>query len=442
MDVNTRNILLQKGKLDESGTFPHLDALQHAPRVFRTSFGLDTLPDQPGVIFIRGPRQYGKSTWLEQQLKDSVTRNGAGTAYYLNGDELRNSGDLARAVRELVPLFRPDKGPHRLFIDEVTAVEDWVHALKTVLDAGELRSVLVVTTGSKATDLRRGSERLPGRKGRLDRTNFLFTPVSFTEFNRVCAADLGSQTLTAYLLSGGCPIACGEIAVNGQLPEYVPTMIRDWILGESAAAGRPRSSLLAVMDVLQTRGATPIGQARLAREAGLANNTVAAGYIELLADLMCVGISHVWDASRRVRNRRKEAKFPFINLLAAVSFHRGAMRTPADFDRLPADQQGRWFEWLIAQELWRRNAVRGSEMPELVPHWRSKEHELDFVAGEHTYIEVKRGEASPLDFRWLARVLPKSRVVVVNRSSFNARQLRGLTFEQFLLDDNSDCAAE
>lgn len=44
----------------------------------------------------------------------------------------------------------------RLFIDEITAVADWERGLKRVIDRGELRSVLVVTTGSRATDLRRG----------------------------------------------------------------------------------------------------------------------------------------------------------------------------------------------------------------------------------------------------------------------------------------------
>ncbi len=380
MDVRTRNELLSLGRLDDPGLFPHLELLDAAPRRFEVDFGLGELPDEPGVLFIRGPRQYGKSTWLEGELKKSAALHGAGSSYYLNGDELKDGDELASAIRELVPMFRSGPGPRRLFIDEVTAPRDWVKGLKRVLDAGELRSVLVVTTGSRAHDLRRGSERLPGRKGRLVRTTYLLTPVSFGEFLRVCRDDLGDDALASYLLSGGCPLACGEIAANGVLPEHVTSMIRDWVLGENAATGRPRASLLAVMDVLISRGGTPVGQALLAREAGLANNTVAAGYIELLADLMCLGISHVWDPSRRVRTTRKQAKLPFINVLAAVSFHRGAMRRAADFRGLAPEEQGRWLEWLVAQELWRRAAIRGEDIPEMVPHYRTKSHELDFVA--------------------------------------------------------------
>jgi predicted AAA+ superfamily ATPase len=36
----------------------------------------------------------------------------------------------------------------RLFNDEITAVKDWTHALKALLDSGELRQNLLVTTGS------------------------------------------------------------------------------------------------------------------------------------------------------------------------------------------------------------------------------------------------------------------------------------------------------
>ncbi len=47
-------------------------------------------------------------------------------------------------------------------------------------------------------------------------------------------------------------------------------------------------------------GGSPLGKAKLAGEAGLANNTVAAGYGELLSDLMCVGQGPAWAESRRI----------------------------------------------------------------------------------------------------------------------------------------------
>jgi len=109
----------------------------------------------------------------------------------------RNGRDLIESVRTLLPLFSTTARVRRLFIDEITALGDWQ---------------------SKAADLRHGSERLPGRKGRLDRTAYLFTPVSCAEFKRVCGESLGNETLTSYLLSGGSPLACAELRAQTATP--------------------------------------------------------------------------------------------------------------------------------------------------------------------------------------------------------------------------------
>jgi predicted AAA+ superfamily ATPase len=435
MNVNEINDCLIRGEIDREGVFPHLDELRDAPFVFRFGFGLDVLPEQPGLLVVRGPRQYGKSTWLEGEMRKTIERWGPGSALYLSGDDLADAEALGTAVGDLVRLFPSSPGVRRLFIDEITAVPGWERALKRRLDAGELRQVLVVTTGSKATDLRRGIERLPGRKGRLDRTSYLFTPVSYGEFRRVVGGALGEKTLPAYFLSGGCPAAGAELAARGKLPEYLPAMIRDWVYGECAASGRQRASLLAVMEKILRLGGTPVGQAKLAREAGLANNTVAAGYVELLADLMCVGVSLGWDGTRQVRLARKPAKYHLINLLAAVAWHPARLRSVEDIEALPPGEQGKLGEWLVAQELWRRAAIGGEEFPERLAHWQAGGRELDFVVSSDFFLEVKRGKISPLDFAWFPKVFPGGKLLVIGQDVFEAGPVRAMTMEDFLLEN-------
>ena len=227
MNVRSINECLIHGRLEEPGLFPHLEHLARSPYVFEFDFGLDELPREPGILLIRGARQYGKSTWLEARLRETVETEGPGSAFYLNGDVLRNEDALVDAVSDLVPLFREDAPVRRLFVDEITAVRNWERGIKRLADAGDLRDVLVVTTGSRATDLRRGAERLPGRKGKLTRTTYLFAPIPFREFERVCGAEFRETATIGYLLSGGCPIAAAELAGNARLPEYVIEMIRD-----------------------------------------------------------------------------------------------------------------------------------------------------------------------------------------------------------------------
>jgi predicted AAA+ superfamily ATPase len=432
VNVETLNTALLQGEIDGKGLFPHLDALADSAFVFQMEFGLESLPEEPGLILIRGPRQFGKSTWLEGAMRGTITSFGPATALYLNGDHLRDADHLNESLMELAAMFPPNGRVRRIFIDEITAVKDWPRGMKRALDSGVLRKILVVTTGSKATDLRRGTERLPGRKGRLDRTQFLFLPVSFAEFRRVCGKHLGSSTLSAYLLSGGSPAACSEIARLRRLPEWLVETTRDWILGECALAGRQRRSLVAVMQILHRCGGTPLGQTKLAREAGLANNTIASGYLEMLADLMSVGLSVPWDKSRRMELARKPAKFPFINLLVALAWSPTEMRSPEDVLALAPDRHAVWLEWLVAQEIYRRKALRGDPEPERLPFWQGGGHEIDFVAGENEFIEVKRGQTSPLEFTWFGRTFPKGHLTVVSASRFEAERITGLTMEDFL----------
>ncbi|MBI4728407.1 MAG: ATP-binding protein [Acidobacteria bacterium] len=432
MNVEAVNEALLAGRLERPGLFPRLDALRDAPAVFGLEFGLDDLPAEPGVILIRGARQYGKSTWLEGAMRDTVGRHGPGTALFLDGDYLRDSDHLASELSRLGAAFRPDAPVRRLFVDEITAVAEWERGLKRVLDRGELRRILVVTTGSRATDLRRGGERLPGRKGKLGRTTYVFLPVPYAEFLRAGGSALGRRALASYVLSGGSPVVCGELIRGGRLPEWTVEAVRDWIQGECARSRRNRRSLVAVMQQLHRHGGTPLGQTKLAREAGLANNTVAAGWIEMLSDLLCVGTSAAWDPNRRSEMPRKPAKFPFVNLLAATVWAPEAPRTADDLRRLSPERQGVWHEWAVAQEIFRRAAIRGEPEPERLPYWQSDEHEIDFVSGDRTFIEVKRGPCSALDFAWFPRTFPRGRLTVVCSTPFEADRIRGVTLDGFL----------
>ena len=424
---------LARGDTTKPGVLPKMDQLAAEPFVFDLDFGLEQLPLEPGVIMVRGARQYGKSTWLQSQIRKTVETYGPGSAFTLNGDELRDGQALTEQIRLLLPLYAAKASVRRLFIDEITAVKDWIKALKALLDAGDLRRILLVTTGSKAADLRHGAERLPGRKGRLARTVYMLTPRPFSEFKRVCASVLPeTHLLPAYLLSGGSPPACAAIAATGHIPDYIIEMVRDWIYGEFAAGGRSRSMLLGVLECLYRFAGTPVGQAKLARETGLANNTVAAGYIEVLADLMCVAPSLAWDIDHQRSNRRRPCKFHMTNLLVATAWHSGHIRSPEDWFGLSENAQAAHLEWAVAQECWRRAALRGVEMPESMHYWQGGDHELDFVLAPNHFLEVKRGRTGPLDFAWFPKSFPQGRLTVVGATRFETDQVAGVTIEDFL----------
>lgn len=435
---NTINEQLIRGEINHGSVFPHLTRLEEKPFIFQIDFGLKELPTEPGILMIRGARQYGKSTWLEQQLKQTIKVFGAGSAFYLNGEHILVTDTLEQELDVLIPMFSKEAGVRRIFIDEITAIKNWEIVLKRMVDDGRLRNILIITTGSQATDLHRGSERLPGRKGKLDRSSYLFTPVAYHEFKRVCGEQLGDKTALNYLLSGGSPIACSELAEHGRIPEYVIDLVRDWVDGEIARSGRSRSSLWNVMNVMHRLGASPIGQSKLAREAGLANNTVAQGYTEILHDLGCVLPAYPWDPHRNILIKRKECKYHFTNLLVALVYYSGTIRSVDDFLALPNKEQGKWYEWLIAQELLRRSSIRGTPLLMPLAFWQNKSHEIDFVNinGKTEYIEVKRGKTTALEFSWFTKQFPHDHLTVINKNQYTTDHITGCLLEDFLLAEN------
>lgn len=436
--LTMRNYDVNSSLLSESPPFkkilPHLEGLDRLPFVFTQDFGLEELPREPGVLMIRGPRQYGKSTWLEQQIQKTIEDFGPGSALYLNGDEIIDSKDFIEELRKLIPLFSGKSLVRRLFIDEITAIASWEKALKRLLDSRELKDILVVSTGSKASDLRRGTERLPGRKGRLERTNYIFTPISYKEFREKCAKHFKEDTLNAYILSGGSPVSANALASERKVPEYASSIITDWIYGEFAASGRSRSHLLAVLQSLYRMAPNPIGQAKLARESGLSSNTTAQGYIDLLSDLMTVIPSFPYDTGKKITLFRKACKYHFVNVFAAICWHTKKPRTLSELKALNTDLGALW-EWVVAQELWRRFCIQSSEMPDNLLFWQSKDHEIDFILpNEDRFIEVKVGSNSPADFQWFFKAFPKKQLTVIGKNRMESLGVKCITLEDFLLE--------
>ncbi|NNM58925.1 MAG: ATP-binding protein [Legionellales bacterium] len=434
MDNSEINQCLIIGEFARPCVLPHLNNLKDVPFVFKQDFGLDPLPTEPGLIIIRGPRQYGKSTWLEGQIALTIKQFGAGSALYLNCDEISDYLHLINEIKILNELFSTTAIVKRLFIDEITAIPDWEKAIKRLIDGNELKNTLLVTTGSKATDLRRGIERLPGRKGKLNRTNYIFTPISYAEFLEKCGQVFKTDSLMAYILSGGSPVAINALASTGRIPEYISTIATDWIFGEFAASGRSRAHLISVLQSLYRMAGTPIGQAKLARESGLANNTTAQGYIDLLIDLMAVIPSFHYDNERGISLFRKPCKYHFINLNVALSCH---PKKPRSIDALKmlGEDLGVIFEWTVAQEIWRRICIKGEgDLPEHLNFWQSKEHEIDFVLPEENrFIEVKSGSFNPVNFTWFLTNFQHHKLTVINKNHFDTARIIGITLEDFLL---------
>ncbi len=434
MNTRERNELLFKGEIDRDDVLPKYTEYSRTRNPFFFEFPLRELPKESGLFFIRGPRQYGKSSWLESSIRDTIEDYGKGTAFYLNGDDFTSSENLYEMLVELDASFSKSAKVRRIFIDEVTSIDHWEKAFKRAYDKGFLRNVLVVTTGSNARDIRRGSERLPGRKGKLSRTDYTFLPVSYHQFYKTCGRNLEFDPTYYYMLSGGAPIGLNEITFDDRVPEFLVTMVQDWILGDIIKSGRQRASLLNILNAIFKFGSSPIGFAKLARESGLANNTVASGYIEQLEDLQVIATLLQWDSSKKIFLPRKPCKFLFINMFAHMAFHPMKMRFIDDIKELPSHFKGLMYECLVAQELFRRLHFDGTDKEISIGFWKSENHEIDFVTSNEDFFEVKSGPVSPQEFAWFSKVFPKKKLTIICDSNFETDHIRAITLHQFLME--------
>jgi hypothetical protein len=57
MDVKTINRLLAQGNIDRENMWPRIVEMESKAHQFRSEFGLNELPTEPGPIIVRGPRQ-------------------------------------------------------------------------------------------------------------------------------------------------------------------------------------------------------------------------------------------------------------------------------------------------------------------------------------------------------------------------------------------------
>ncbi len=437
MNVQDKNICFINGNFDKQGLFPKLEELSKQSFIFEYDFGLNELPIEPGIIIIRGARQLGKSTWLESRLKNTLLKFGAGSAFYLNGEELEDFKSLIQAIRDLLPLFSKKNKVNFIFIDEITSILYWEKALKILADEGQINNTLIITTGSKSLDLRRGTERLPGRKGKISRSTYRFTHISFKEFVKKVEHKIRKDDLLYfYLLTGGSPIAINALYENNYIPEYIISLTKDWVFGETTAQGRTLSSLKWVINSLFKRSGLPCSSHAIAEDAGLANNTIASGYIELLKDLNCLAQSFPLETNQLVPIPRKASKFNFINLLFVTAFHPHSLRALDDLKKISSTEKGHLFEWLVASEMWRRQSIIGDDAPDNQYYWKSDTNEIDLIVNplskNKTFIEVKSGKASISDFIWFPKVFPKSVLTIINQSSFENSFCKGISFIDFL----------
>jgi len=312
--------------LDALGTDLHLKAVAAAP--FPINHPVEKMINlvQDRLYILRGPRQVGKTTILKKLIKNLITSDGADprSIFYFAFDVagLRNAAEVKDAIISYLNWAGSlPVQSDRLWIllDEVTYTSDWAVGIKAAYDLGLLQGCTLIATGSSAIDLRRGGERLPGRRGLFaDQNDIDVLPVSFRSLlsclypavsiqpvKQISPEDIFNKAETAsyyqneiqdafkkYLLSGGYPLSIIDLAKKGEITQGTFFTYQQAMLGDMTRAGKNEAVLRELIGGILTKNAEPITWQILQQTTGIGSHNTVEDYVRTLEALFVLSLLH------------------------------------------------------------------------------------------------------------------------------------------------------
>ncbi len=376
----------------------------------------------PGIVFVRGPRQCGKSTLLRQYVQHAFAHGmPVGSIALLESEACESRHDLLSEIRSFCE-SSPDF--HLLLIDEITSVEKWWLALKFAADSGALRNTLVLCTGSSADDVRSKADLLPGRRGKRFPLDFELLPVSYTELS-------SRLSLKEYFLTGGLPWAVNEFLEHRIIPPYVFELYGAWILGAMVRNGHTTTHLAPLLNYLTQRVCTPTSVSSLARDCGFGSNSTAEAQLGVLERNYALLPSRWSEPGSRIPAPRKNRKFyPADPILFHVFANFGRSWDSAYGASLNRCEDpviaSRLAETVVADALRRR--------PDMYPlHYFLGRKGIDFVGEEA--IEVRfQNRVDIREFQWAEKMVPSTMGITVLTKTTRSEmgRIRCIPLEEWL----------
>ena len=371
---------------------------------------LDEFPINKSVILtLRGPRQIGKTTLLKQiirkLIKKNITRKNIS---FFPCDMISNFKELYSILNEYIQERRVESKTHLfIFIDEISFVDQWQRAIKSLADEGSLTNASVLITGSNSIDLKTSSERLPGRTGKYFNTDKLFLPLDFIEFYKLTNKEWDGEFhhkdvprfikyFNDYLLVGGFPNVINEYYEKGFIsPETYETYIK-WIDGDIYKNGKSPENAYKLFKQLDKSIASRISYTALAQNSGLASQKTVQEYLEMFEMMFVIYRCDYFSLEQKKTDSKKNKKVYFLDPFihnAVISRENGFLDDAFDYSKkilLATKNIPVRFEEVIGAYL-RKKYVKlfyGS--------YGKNNLELDFVGfkkGEYDLFEAKHGNS-------------------------------------------------
>ena len=458
-------------------------AIRYIPRL-KHKITYDFESSDTVVYSLRGPRQVGKTTLVKLQIRDFLDMGiSPWNILYYSLDLANTPQDVVDVVETYLKISARRHNDKRryLFLDEISSVRDWQKGIKWLVDSNKLRGCTIMVTGSHAIDVRNATEKLPGRRGKIeDNYDKILLPMKFSEYASLANDDIKSlilkngllslprreaifmkllhreidknldnfysyqneldDILSEYMLTGGTPAIIDEKIKTSAINESSYTRYLESVTGQWSGLRKNETMLKQFCGAVIKSQGSHTSWNNLSREAALGSPNTALDYAYTLKDLFVLSIIHLYGTDKRIPMIQKDRKFYFHDPYFLHIFN-GLMSTKDNFEASldyveKEEHQSKITEGIIADHLirWAFALSKKKQTFDYYNHvfyWKDeKNKEVDFILydGNQMELPIEVKYRNRIDHRGLTGLvsfLDKTKTesgLVVSKSDLDVRQ--------------------
>lgn len=304
----------------------------HIPNLLNYNFKLGN------VYTIRGPRQIGKTTLLKLLIRKKLEFEPPQSIFYWSCDNLNNHQELIELLKDYSDFCKVnDISPKYILLDEITFVKNWQMAIKFVIDNNILGKVCFILTGSNIIDLKKGVERLPGRRGK-DGKDLFHMPLDFREYVKLISPEFFEKhkedsleklkfssdqlkiLFQKFLKTGGIPLVINEYEKHNTVPQYIYELYYSWIVGDVLKEGKNEQTLREIIKSVLITYTSSTSWENLSKKCNVKSHLTVSSYVELLSNLLVLFPAYFKDINQNKTLYKKNKKLYFYDIFILYMF--------------------------------------------------------------------------------------------------------------------------
>ncbi|MBU4283895.1 MAG: ATP-binding protein [Nanoarchaeota archaeon] len=360
------------------------------------------------IYVLRGPRQIGKTTTvmlnIQRLIKDKINPK---SIFYYSCDLIKSQEALLKLITDYLDFSASyDLDKKYIFLDEVTTVTDWADVVKHLKNIGKLEDCSIVITGSNSIDLKKGSDRLPGRG--IEGNEHFIMPLLFSDYltlfglekksidlkkfekkqltNLFLGFEEKQRLFRKYILSGGLLKIINRFEeIKGIDNLSYETYIR-WIEGDIAKIKKNPATAKQICQGILLKMSSQLTLHSFAKEMEIPAHSTISDYLELLEELFLIKTLNFKDLNKGIYIYRKPRKVYFRDpfYVALVNYWIGK-----EIKINSPETESKIVEGIVFEHLCRSFKE--------VSYYSDKKGEIDFI--------VKIGNKNfPIEVKWKEKV--------------------------------------